>query len=137
LQDDGNRPAAVADRIEGLITGLPASAVEQQVDAARNHGPHLLSPAGGVVVEDIAGTQAQQVIMVGRAGHGHDAGAHGRRDLHSGAAHAPGGGGNEHSFRGLEPPPVDQALVRGTCADDQPGRLDEVRRAGHRGQPVR
>jgi len=101
LQDDGNRPAAVADRTEGPIAGLPASAVEQQVDAARNHGTHLLGPVGGMVVKDLAGTQAQQVIMIGRAGHRHHAGAHGRRDLHSGAAHAARGGGDEHGFPGL------------------------------------
>jgi hypothetical protein len=74
LQDDGKRPAAVADGTEGLIADLPASGVEQQVDAARNHGTHPLGPAGGVVVEDLAGTQAQQVIMIGRAGGGGDRG---------------------------------------------------------------
>jgi len=58
LQGDGNRPTAVADRVEGPIASLTAGGVEQQVDAAGNRGTHLLGPVGGVVVEDLAGTQA-------------------------------------------------------------------------------
>ena len=38
---------------------------------------------------------------------------------------------------GLQPPPVDQALMRGTGADHQRGRLGEARPDGHRGHPVR
>jgi hypothetical protein len=49
------------------------------------------------------------------------AGAHGRRDLHGGAAHASRSGGDEHGFAGLQPPPVDQALIGGPGADYQPG----------------
>ena len=60
LQGDGHRPAAVADRVEGPIAGLTASGVEQQVDSAGNRGTHLPGPVGGVVVEDLAGTQAPQ-----------------------------------------------------------------------------
>jgi hypothetical protein len=46
----------------------------------------------------------------------HHAGAHGRRDLHSGASDAARRGGNEHGFPGLEAPSVDQAgsdILRG------------------------
>ena len=63
----------------------------------RNRGTHLLDPVGGAVVEDLAGAQAPQVIVVGRAGHAKGAGTDGRRDLHSRTAHA-SRGGDEHGF---------------------------------------
>src|SRR5262249_36501505 len=66
LQDDGDHPAAVADRADGLVAGLAPGAVQQQVDAAGNRGAHLPGPAGGVVVERRAGAQARQVVMVAR-----------------------------------------------------------------------
>ena len=47
------------------------------------------------------------------------------------------GGGDEHGFAGLQPPPVDQALVGGPAADHQPGRLGEAHLAGHGGQAIR
>ena len=43
MQGDGNRPTAVADRVEGPIAGLTAGGAEQQVDAAGNRGRHLLA----------------------------------------------------------------------------------------------
>jgi hypothetical protein len=90
LQDQEDRPAA--------------GAVQQQVHAAGNGGTHLLGPADGVVVEDLAGAQALQVVTVGRAGHAPGTDPDGRRDLHGGAAHAPRGGGDEHGLSGLQPP---------------------------------
>jgi hypothetical protein len=107
LKDYQDRPAAVADRADGLVAGLAAGAVQQQVDAAGNRGMHLLDPVGGVVVEHLAGAQAPQVVVVGRAGHAKGAGAQGCRDLHGGAAHAACGGGDEHGFAGAQQPPVD------------------------------
>ena len=112
MQNDEDRPAAVADRADGLVAGLAANGVQQQIDAARNRGTHLLDPVGGAVVEDLAGAQAPQVIVVGRAGHAKGAGTDGRRDLHSRTAHA-SRGDDEHGFAGLEPSAVDQALVGG------------------------
>jgi len=73
-QDQEDRPAAVADRTDGLVAGLAAGAVQQQVDAAGNGGAHLLDPVGGLVVEDLAGAQAPQEVVVGRAGHAQGAG---------------------------------------------------------------
>src|ERR1019366_3681338 len=113
LQNDGNDPAAVADRADGLFAGLAAGTVQQQVDATGNRGTHLLGPVGGVVVEHVAGVQASQVIMVAWAGHGQWAGTHGRRDLYRSAAHASRGSGDEHGFTSLQPAPLDQALKRG------------------------
>ena len=65
LQDQEDRPAAVTDRAEGLVAGLAAGAVQQQVHAAGDGGTHLLGPADGVVVEDLAGAQVLQVVTVG------------------------------------------------------------------------
>ncbi len=100
MKDYEDRPAAVADRADGLVAGLAASAVQQQVDAAGNRGTHLLDPGSGMVIEHLAGAQAPQVVVAGRAGHAQGAGAHSRRDLHGDAAHASGGGGDEHGFAG-------------------------------------
>src|SRR6201996_1309660 len=58
VKDDEDRPAAVADRGDGLVAGLTAGAVQQQVDAAGNRGAHLPGPVGCVVVEHLAGAQA-------------------------------------------------------------------------------
>jgi hypothetical protein len=137
LQDYGEHPAAVADRTDGLVAGLVPGAVEQQVDAAGNRGPHLLDPVRGVVVGHLAGAQAPQVVMVSWAGHAERTGAQGRRDLHGSAAHPSGGGGDEHGLAGLQPPPVHEALIGGPTGDHQPGRLGEARPAGHRDQTVR
>ena len=137
LQDDGDHPAAVADRADGLVAGLAPGAVQQQVDAAGNLGSHLLDPVRGVVVEHRTGAQAPQVVMVARAGHAQRSGAQRRRDLHGRAAHPSGGGGDEHGLARLQPAPVHQALVAGPTADHQPGRLGEACPAGHRGQAVR
>ncbi len=41
MQNDEDRPAAVADRADGLVAGLAADGVQQQIDAARNRGTHL------------------------------------------------------------------------------------------------
>jgi hypothetical protein len=41
-QDYEDRPAAVADRAEGLVASLAAGAVQQQAGAAGNRGTHLL-----------------------------------------------------------------------------------------------
>ena len=53
MQNDEDRQAAVADRADSLVAGLAADGVQQQIDAARNRGTHLLDPVGGVVVEDL------------------------------------------------------------------------------------
>jgi predicted O-methyltransferase YrrM len=107
LKDHEDRPAAIADRADGLVAGLAAGAVQQQVDAAVNRGTHLLDPVRGVVVEHLAGAQAPQVVVVGWAGHAQRAGAQGHRDLHGGAPHSARGGGDEHGFAGAQPPSVD------------------------------
>ena len=104
---------AVADRADGLVARLAAGAVQQQVNPAGDCGAHLPGPAGGVIVEDLGGAQAAQVVVVGRAGHAEHPGTGGRGDLHGGAAHASRGGGDEHGLAGLQPPPVDQALMGG------------------------
>ena len=135
--DHRDRPAAIADGTHCLVHGLTTDAIEEQVDAAGDYGTDLFDPVGGVVVEDFAGAQAPQVLMVAWAGHAQGAGAHGRRDLHGGAAHASRCGGDEHGFAGLQQPPVDQAIVGGPGADHQPGRLLEARLVGHGGQAVR
>lgn len=64
-----DRPAVVAHGTHGPIPGLAADAIEHDVDAAGNHSQNLLDPFGGVVVEDFAGPEAPQVVVVGRAGH--------------------------------------------------------------------
>jgi hypothetical protein len=117
LQDQEDRPAAVTDRAEGLAAGLAAGAVQQQVHAAGNGGTHLLGPADGVVVEDLAGAQALQVVTVGRAGH-----ARGRAPMAAAICTA-----------ALPTPPA-AAVVSTVC----PGcsRLGETRLAGHGGEAV-
>jgi hypothetical protein len=95
-----DRPAAFAHRTHCLVLGLATHAIEKQVDTVGDCGQDLLDPVGGVVVEDFAGAQVPQVVMVGRAGHAHGASAYGRRDLHGGAAHASGGGRDEHGVAG-------------------------------------
>jgi hypothetical protein len=47
---------------------MAASSVEEDVDAAGNHGEYLLDPVAGVVVEHFAGTQAPQVVAIALAG---------------------------------------------------------------------
>jgi len=54
--DQEDRPATVAHRADGLVAGMAASSVEEDVDAAGNRGEHLLDPVAGVVVEHFAGT---------------------------------------------------------------------------------
>src|SRR5580765_3078384 len=68
--DQEDRPAALAHRADGLIAGLAAKRVEEDVDAAGNHVTHLLDPVARVVVEHLAGAKAPKVVMVARAGHG-------------------------------------------------------------------
>ena len=134
--DEEDRPAALAHRADGLIAGMAASSVEEDVDAAGNHGEHLLDPVAGVVVEHFAGTQVPQVVALARAGHAQRARAHGPGDLHGGAAHAPGRGGDEHGLTGLQLPPDDQSVPGGPSADHQPGRLLEAQPFGHAPQAV-
>jgi hypothetical protein len=100
-----------------LAAGLAAGAVQQQVHAAGNGGTHLLGPADGVVVEDLAGAQALQVVTVGRAGH-----ARGRAPMAAAICTA-----------ALPTPPA-AAVVSTVC----PGcsRLGETRLAGHGGEAV-
>src|SRR5690348_9624895 len=99
--DQEDRPAAVAHRADGLIAGMAASSVEEDVDAAGNHGEQLLDPVVGVVVEHFAGAQVPQVVPIARAGHAQRAGANGRGYLYGGAAYASGRGGDEHGLTGL------------------------------------
>jgi hypothetical protein len=40
--------------MDGLVAGLAAGGVEQQVDSAGNGGEHLLDPVVVVVVEGVA-----------------------------------------------------------------------------------
>jgi len=99
--DQEDRPAAVAHRADGLVAGIAASSVEEDVDAAGNHGEHLLDSVAGVVVEHFAGAQVPQVVPIARAGHAQRAGANGRGYLYGGAAYASGRGGDEHGLTGL------------------------------------
>ena len=49
--------------------------------SARDRRKHLLDPVGGVIVEDLAGAQTPQLVVIARAGHAQRAGPHGRRHL--------------------------------------------------------